>query len=417
MKLLPILAISVIMLSCSGGGSQNESSNTEETEGEEVYEEVDGDIPEDMALNIDFDDMLKRIPNANFPDVWDMDRLDQVEGDEKISATTDQLFTTGWFPERISSEDPVEFHWKHVTPNYTIVMFETFEMYARGGSSEYFVGTLKKDEEGGFRRISIENFAANRTISVSNPNGGTSAGQEFLYGYFNKPNQFSTVYYDDSLAYFIQDDGKIQLDLLATYANNYGKPLFMEGTLTDVVNNIDYTSFSFETSDGEKEFSSVSGDLTGPDNPFYELVDDPDGGVIATFQVKESAKKPYAIRYEIGFGETMAGEYEEYELLTGLEEIGTPISDFTPRDRSFTGKIVRTNKTNANVMQILMQEEYSEQKYVFFIQSGASMISDFNQKFNNGDKVELNWKWANGAAIDLKQDMFRMVISFEQSQY
>jgi hypothetical protein len=88
--------------------------------------------------------------------------------------------TKGMFPESVNCQDTVYFAWKMPVHEFMLVCFMTIDWNAKGPSVLYHLMTVENST--GERIECLPNWAASYSFAVENPDGGTSAGAQYVPG-------------------------------------------------------------------------------------------------------------------------------------------------------------------------------------------------------------------------------------------
>ncbi len=219
-NIITIILICLITIACS-----NESVNVEIIDDAEVIpqEELDDEYEAyhdetpivSTSVESDLSTIISELEIIDFPIEWNAEKLDNFSWENHKSISWEDFKSWNWNHENFEyyAGDSVDFKWKKIEENYTLLCFTTFEMFAKGGSTEYYIASVTENiMDGEFYPIDIVNIAASRAISTENPNGGTSAGIEYQYGYINeKGTLLTTSLNGDSTQFNISEAGKFDL--------------------------------------------------------------------------------------------------------------------------------------------------------------------------------------------------------------
>lgn len=212
---IAIVFICLTAIACSDENSYPDVIEEEvfEQEYDEEYEAYHEEIPEvSTSVESDLTTLITDLSEQAFPVEWNMEKLDNHSWENNIAISWEEFKSWNWNHENFEyyAGDSVDFKWKKIEENYTLLCFTTFEMFAKGGSTEYYIASIAENiMDGEYYPIDIINIAASRAISTENPYGGTSAGVEYQYGYINGNGTLITTSLNgDSTQFNVSENGK-----------------------------------------------------------------------------------------------------------------------------------------------------------------------------------------------------------------
>lgn len=370
-KLSFILILLTSLYSCSSSESNESTEQSEEiTETNEMEE-------------ISIDAILSKIEKANFPQQWDYDFLESKKPFKPVYISMDEFDQLNLLKDAYS-EDSVGILWRHTTADWNMVCIETHYMNPKGMSYEYFLVTLGEMNNKSDELL----LAASWAISVPNPYGGSSAGQNFQYATISDNGLSITTENDGKTKkYEVSLDGKfVEVEEeQAVIELNY--PIYTEATLTSIDNHIDVITFTFDENGKELSFNYQTSDLTEEGNPYFYF-GDPGDGVIAPIVVKEGMKTNYKIRYEYQYFENAAAEMDTMQVLTGLT---TPSGSFERRLRTLTGNMLGYDD-NGDYFLISVKEAGTGVIFDLVVRE-PDWQYDITENLGLNDLIEVSWMW------------------------
>lgn len=403
-----------LLFSCSEKSDQKETS----TQDESAENPAISDSLEEVKVNSFYyvRELVDTLPTVKFPQVWNNEKLSNMDTEGGVLVNLESFNQWRWFIDRFeySGNNPVLFYWKYKADNYTLVCFSTFEMYAKGGTTEYYIATLalEKEEEAEedgpkYYLIDISNIAASRSISTENPNGGTSSGLEYQYASLNKGSDkmifFSTTLNEESLIYNISQNGKITKDFIKSYWDDYMLPRYVEADLVSITNQVDHINYEFKNSDDTFSFDHQLNNKIYY-APLYKEVKADNGSPISIFELLPGVQKKYVLRYEKIYTPEISGDPDDYYttlLLTGIGDYGHTgeWSDSTFLEvphRMMHGVIkdrVLVNSEGVKKVYILVEEKNSTREYLFITRNKSEFSENFYKYYKVGDDILLQWEW------------------------
>jgi hypothetical protein len=197
---LILISFFFVFVSC------NEDDQTEccgdESDSTDLTAEAEGD-----PLSIE--EIYNTVDKAKFPQNWTYDYIYDHDLSSSISAAMADYDDIDIVKDQ-EFEDSIYFVWKFDLQKIKILCVSTFGMYAKGGS--YLYNLVSYDEE--FNKIDELFFAGLWAVSVENPYGGTSAGEDYqtaLLEYKNGTLHINTdeaAYHIDEKGQFVKEDSK-----------------------------------------------------------------------------------------------------------------------------------------------------------------------------------------------------------------
>jgi len=195
-KLIALFMLpALVLFSCSDNKNKSQENQKEEKDDTESVEKI-----------IPMEEIFQKLDKAEFSQNWDYDYLESEMPYEVISVSADNFAKFNLLDDDFVNIDRI-FIWKYETSEWNMICVGAFYRETH----LYYLITLGKD----FQKIDELQFAGTWVIRVENPNGGTSAGEEYQTAVINNAQGpivtfregVKETYIIDSEGYFVKDVG------------------------------------------------------------------------------------------------------------------------------------------------------------------------------------------------------------------
>lgn len=192
LRLLPYLILLIIIgTSCSSEDTENSDTDSVNT--------INTDL-NDKDLSIE--EIFEILDEAKFPQVWNYDYIFDIEPYSIITRTTQEYEDQNLIKDAVY-QDSIYFVWKKEIADLKLMCIGTFGLYAKGGSSFYYLVTFDND----YNKTDELFFAGIWAVSVENPYGGTSAGEEYQEAELKITDGILTIFAEEA-TYTLKENGK-----------------------------------------------------------------------------------------------------------------------------------------------------------------------------------------------------------------
>lgn len=384
---LAILLLSTFLSACGEGNTSDQDSSKEEEQSKDTLSTSD-DIAKNKELYYDVATLLEDLPEASFPQSWDTAYLEKMELETGFLVDGDAFQQWVWLlddKEIYKGSDPLSFFWKRKIGSSFLICFSTNTMFANGGQTQFYLALIQKDEiEPIYHLLDMIDFASIKFWTE---------GSEYILADITQGGKLVKSY-DEPLKIFQVTEEAISLDqsLVSVYQDDYMQPQKMKGKLKDVVNNIDFLTYVFETAEGEVSFNHMTGEFIEEGKYFMEDTSDTES-MFRVIKVNPAMQKEWVIRYEkVYTQEYLSDDYAEVLMLTGLAESVEGFEKLPKRKRAIKGKVTKVFKNDAGGFEILLKERDSQKEYVFVVPSG--MFAEVKENM----PMHFTWKWESDAS-------------------